>query len=282
MRREFISASVIAMLGLAGCAPKMRKPTKICPGAESVFDSLSSLRSRCESAVGMKANGQCRLRYYTEGKPHKENLSLRLWANPPVEVRLQGDASFVPKAIVLGSNEREFWLSIRPKEVSSYWWGEWAEQDGFHKLPLNPEILLEALGIVEIGGEENWSLSNEGAFDVLTKRNDEGVIIRRMYIHSCTYLAWRFEYFDTEGEVVAAAELYKYKKVSEGFSVPTVIKIVKRAEGDKQDSVRIILRSVRPMAFTEEKRKVIFRRPPIRGFKHVLRIVGGEVIEQPQ
>jgi len=270
MRREFVTASVIAMLVLAGCGRELKMPTRICPGKASVSDSLSSLRSQSENAVPLRANGKCLLRYYDEsGKGHKENFSVKVWVNPPIEIYLQGDVAFDPKGIVLGSNEREFWLAIKPKEISTYWWGEWAEQDSFDEIPVHPKILLEVIGIAEVDGGENWSLSNEGAFDVLTERNDKNAIVKKTYIYSCDCLVRRIEYFGSDNEAVAVAELYKYKEVSRGFSVPTVIKIVKRAEDKKEDSVRITLDSVERANFTEEARSRIFAPPEPGGFKRV-------------
>lgn len=280
MLRKLVTPLAAATLVFAGCGPEIKIPTRICPGKKSVAGALFELRLRSESAVSLRANGQCRLQYYADGdKPKKENFPVKVWVNPPAQIRLQGDVAFDPKAIVLGSNEREFWLAIKPKEISTYWWGEWSQTSCLEKLPISPRLLLEALGVVEVGGGESWSLSNEGAFDVLTKRGEQGGMVEKIYIHSCNYRVWRIEYFDADGENAAITELYGYKEISEGFSIPTVIKIIKRAEDDKEDSVRITLGSVKPMEFTD---KQIFKRRPPRGFKHVFRIVGGEVIEQPQ
>lgn len=267
MSGRLVTAIAAAILVVGGCGPRIERPTRICPGAESVFESLSSLRAQSKNVVPLKANGQCRLEY--DGTKHKENFPIKLWFSPAFDVRLQGDVAFDPRGIVLGSNAREFWLAIKPKEVSSYWWGRWAEQDSFDKLPLNPKILLEALGIVKVEGGANWSLSNEGAFDVLTERNDEGAIIKRIYVHSCNYLVWRIEYFDVSGEVAAAAELYKYKEISRSFSVPAVIKIITRAEGKIEDSVSITLGSIKSTNFTEKQKNRLFTRPEPRGFKRV-------------
>jgi hypothetical protein len=119
------------------------------------------------------------LEYYVEGKtkPQRENLSVKLRVNPPAEIYLQGDKPLVSKAIVVASNEREFWLAIRPK-ISLYCWGLWSEQDSGGGLVINPRTLLEALGIEQIDAGQDWSLSNEGAFDVLTKR-ERGVVTCR-------------------------------------------------------------------------------------------------------
>ena len=283
-RLFFHFAAVV--LVLAGCAPQMQKLMRVCPGAESALDSLSLLRLRSENAVSLKANGQCRLQYYVEGKPHKENFPVKLWFSPHHQIRLQGDVAFDPKGIVLGSNEDEFWLAIKLKEISSYWWGWWSEESRAEKLMISPKTLLEALGIASVGsgkiGGWNWSLSNEGAFDVLTKQ-DGSTETKKIYINNCDYLVRRIEYLDMNGQAVIVTEMDKYKQVIEGFFVPSIVKIVK-CGGSVDDLVSVIisLKSIKSVNFSEKAQKRLFTRPQPRGFKHIYKIVDGDMVEQPQ
>jgi hypothetical protein len=294
-----------AILILGGCAAQMQKSARICPGKESIAESLSSLRLQLENAVPLKANGQCLLQYYAEDrKPKKENFPVKLWVNPPVEIYMQGDVAFDPKGIALGSNEDEFWLAVRLKEVSGYWWGRWSEEDYPEKLMISPRLVLEALGISAFanatadkpaaGDIEGWSLSKEGAFDVLTKR-EGGAKTRKIYINNgstgspsraksrdCDYLVRRVEYFDDDGRATVVTELDKYKELIKGFFVPTFIKIMNRTDRNKEDSVQITLSSVKPANFTDKQRKRLFIRPQEQGVKHIYKIVDGKIIEQPK
>ena len=226
MLRKFIPFIVVTILLFAGCAPEIQAPVEIVPGKESVAEALSVLKARSQNAVPLLAKGRCLLQYYDaeKKKPKKEPLTVRVLMRPPVEVYLQGDATLVPKAVVLGSNEREFWLALKPKEISTYWWGQWSEQVSSEGLTINPRTVLEAIGVVEIKAEENWSLSNEGAFDILTRRERE-VVIKKIYIYSRDYLVRKIEYFDSNGQAVAYTELEGYKEVSDGFFVPALINI---------------------------------------------------------
>jgi len=298
---------VAAVLILSGCVPQQLKPTPVCPGKESAAEALSVLGSRAKDMVPLKANGQCLLEYYVEGKKHKENFPVKLWVhpvrsktpdicpllagisngvNPPVEVYLQGDIAFNPRGLVLGSNEREFWLSIRPEEISSYWWGLWSEGGYNEKLVISPQIVLEALGIAAVGGDEygekDWSLSKENGFDVLTQSSDEGRPVKKLYISSCDYLVRRIEYFYTGDEVTVAAELEKYKEVLEGVFVPASVKITTRAGVNRGDSVKITFDSIKKAEFPEKLRNRIFTRPDPQGFKHIYKVVNGRIVEQPQ
>ena len=274
-----------AILIFASCAPKIQKPVEVVPGKESVAEALSVLKARSQNAVPLLAKGRCLLKYYDaeKKKPKKEALTVRILVKPPVKIYLQGDATLVSKAVVLGSNEREFWLAFRPKEISTYWWGQWSEQVSSEGLTINPRTVLEAIGVVEIKAEENWSLSNEGAFDVLTRR-ERGVVIKKIYIYSRDYLVRKIEYFDSNGQAVAYTELEGYKKVSDGFFVPALINIITYRQNNGEDSLNINLHlmSIRPKEITEGMQNYFFNRPEPQGFEHVWVNEGGKWIKQQQ
>jgi hypothetical protein len=307
--RRLLLTVTSVMLIFAGCAAQIQKPVRVCPGKESIAESLSSLRLQLENAVPLKANGQCLLQYYAEDrKPKKENFPVKLWVNPPVEIYMQGDVAFDPKGVILGSNEDEFWLAVRLKEVSGYWWGRWSEKDYPEKLMISPRLVLEALGasafanasvfasaVAEamadeqatpdttadkpaVGDEGKWSLSNEGAFDVLTQQ-EGGAKTRKVYINNCDYLVRKVEYFGGDDRAAIVMELDKYEKITKDFSVPGVIKITNCASGNKGDSVQITLSFVKPANFTDKQRGRLFIRPQAQGFQHIYKIVDGKIIE---
>jgi len=273
------------ILVFAGCTSEIRKPKKICPGKDSVVEALAALQSHSQNVVPLRANGQCRLEYYIEGKEklQRENFNVRLWVNPPVELYLQGDKALVPKAIILGSNEQEFWLSLRPKEISTHWWGNWPEQDLSEGLVINPRTLLESLGIGEAETQRGWSLSNEGPYDIIAKR-EQDVVIKKIYVFSCDYRVRQIEFFNRDGKAIALAELDKYKEVSDGFFIPSLIKVTTYAQetGETSLSITLDLKSIKPAKITEPRRKALFKLPQPRGFTNVYRIVNGKWFKQDQ
>jgi len=279
MPGKFIPFIVVAILIFAGCALEIQKPVEVVPGKESVAEALSVLKARSQNAVPLLARGRCLLQYYdADKKKHKkESLTVSVLVKPPVEIYLRGDATLAPKAIVFGSNEREFWLSIR----RTCWWGTWSEQNSSEGLMINPRTVFEALGVAEIKAEENWSLSNEGAFDVLT-RQEQGVVIKKIYIYSLDYLVKKIEYFDSNSQAVAYTEMDGYKEVSDGFFVPALIKIITCRQNNGEDSLGITLdlKSIRPKTITEGMQNFYFNRRPPQGFKHEYRIISGKWIEQ--
>ncbi|MBW7991200.1 MAG: DUF4292 domain-containing protein [Planctomycetes bacterium] len=274
----------VGMLFFSGCVIEPPKPLEVVPGKESVTEALTVLKARSQNAVSLLARGRCVFEYYDpeKKKRKKEKLEVVVLMKPPVEIYLQGDATLVSKAIILGSNEREFWLVMRPNEISTYWWGTWSEQNSAEGLLINPRTLFEALGFLETGADENWSLSNDGGFDVLTKQ-DRGVVIKKMHVNRRDYLVSKIEYYDSKGRALALAELKDYKEISEGFFVPTSIKIVAYNQdgGAEPLGVTLNLRSIKPKEFNEKQQR-LFERPPPGKFKHILKNEGEKWIEQSQ
>lgn len=265
---------VAAVLVFAGCAPQVQKPIINCPGWKSVSEAMSALKIHSQEILPLKASGDCHLRYYAEGKKYDENFPVKLWINPPAKIHLQGDVAFNPKGVVLGSNENEFWLSVRLKEVDSYWWGKWNEQGGYEKVKIDPRKLLEAIGIAEIGDEQSWSLTNQAGLSVLTERNEQNSITKKIYVSNCTFLISKIEYYDASGRAAVVAEVNNYEKVSDNFSVPTSIKISCQPGGKNEDRIdtTLNLKSVKGANLTEEQERILFTRPEPEGFKHIYKM----------
>ena len=89
----------------------------------------------------------------------------------------------------------------------------------------------------------------------------------------------RIEYFSAGGEVVTAVEINNYKKLPDGFSVPTDIEIINYIN-DKKDKFRLALDLVKPAEFSRRQIEDIFERPKPRGYEHVYEIAGGKLFEQ--
>jgi hypothetical protein len=280
--RKRVRLTVALALITAGCAERPQEVLQICPGKGSAVEALSALQTQAHNAAPLRANGTCRLKYYADGKPKKEQFPIKLWLNPAAQIYLQGDVAFDPRAVVLGSNVEEFWLAIRLKEVSSYWWGRWSQASRAGALLISPRLVLEGLGIMVSGSEADahWSLSKQGVFDVLTQRGRGQKIIRKIYIYCCDYSVRKIEYFDVNGRPVLTLELEDYEQVNEDFAVPGVVKITSVGEQvDEPTQVTVKLTSVKPITFSEKLKERIFVRPEPEGFKHVYRIVGGDVLE---
>ncbi len=226
----------------------------------------------------LRAAGQCLLRYYLDGKQQKENFPVKLWINPPNEIYLQGDVAFDASGLVLGANADEFWFWLKPKEISSYWWGSWSQDNAAGRFALNSSALLEAFGSVDFQNG-NWSLTQSSNFDVLIMTDEQGTILKRVYIDSCDYLVSKIEYLDSAGRF-GRAEFADYEIVDENFSVPRSIKVIMSTNDAGENSVLITLASVKLAQFSQQQRNRLFVRPQPRGFAHIYTIINGKVIEQ--
>ncbi|MHC4214026.1 MAG: hypothetical protein ACYSWP_11700 [Planctomycetota bacterium] len=268
---------------LAGCGPKDIEPVRECPGAFSLEDSLGRFRARSEAAVLFKAWGYCRFIYHSRGKLHKEPFWIKLWANPPYDFYAEGDVGFDPRGIRLGSNRDEFWLVIKP-EISSYWWGKWSENKDIDRLVVSPRLIIEALGLVgpdERTGGEKWSLKRLGRYDVLKLSDDQGMTVKKVYVETCDYLVRKIEYF-SDGKRSVLMELDKYRKVTEGFSVPRKISMLRNKSNGKQESVLITLDNAKPNPGLKNRARKNMFNPPERErlkVKNEYRIIQGRPIK---
>ncbi len=265
---------------LSGCGVQVPKQLRICPGAGSASEVEALMKLQGSRAVPLKVNGSCVWQQSKDGiLQRREGFNVKLWVDWPDRIRLQGDAAFDPTAIVSGSNEKEYWLAIRPKEISGYWWGRWEKTDSFDGLKISPKILLEAMGAVEVDFSQGWSLTNEGAFDVLTKVS-EGLDVKKVYIFNCDKRVAKIEYFDGEGERKVTVELKDYKKVTDDFYVPGVMKFISNIEREVEDIFLITIVSAKEAKFSEQQRKRLFEKPSMEGFEHI--VENGVPVKMPE
>jgi hypothetical protein len=273
------------IVAAAGCTtPETTEQLPICPGKGSAEEALAVLTSRAEKAVPLRVSGgQVRLRYYVpddeEAKRH--NLPMQLWFHPPSHIYIQGSIAVDAKALIVGCNEEEFWLALRPKEMSAYYYGQWDETANVDGLVVSPQIVLEAFGIIARHdggtGSDGWSLTSEGPFDVLTLENADGQIRKRVHIYTCDYLVRKIEYFDLEGKLAATAELDDYKAVVEGFQVPTKMIVTAIGSDGRADVANIKLASLREKELSALARQKVFARNPrdMERFEKVYRYEDG-------
>jgi hypothetical protein len=266
------------VLLFAGCAAPTPKPIRFCPGKQTASEAIEALNLRSQQVMPVRASGQCLLRYRLEGKSRKENFPVKLWVNPPGEVYLQGDVAFDATGLVFGSNSDEFWFWLKPKEISSYWWGRWTQADDLRGLALSPSAVLDAFGAVKLRNGD-WSLTH-GQYDILWLHNAQGDLRERIFIEPCDYVVSKIEYFNSSGVIAASAEFSEYKKIADGFFTPQLIKITAFAEDDIKNSVEISLSSINLVRLNEQQRQRLFVRPGPQGFEHIYQIIKGRTIEQ--
>ncbi|MBN2588386.1 MAG: hypothetical protein JXA96_00870 [Sedimentisphaerales bacterium] len=287
MRRMGFSPCCIALCAitiflLSGCGNNIIKPLPVCPGKANVTESLAAIQSQSENMIPLftnKGDFSIELYNYDKDELQKQHLNIRiLLIKPPSEIYVQGNAGIIDKAMVLGSNAKDFWIKVKPDPINSYWWGQWSDQDEDAGIMINPKTMLEALGITEIDTDANWSLANEGAYDVLTKK-EQGIITKKLYIYCCDYRVKKIEYNDRYGKPIVLAKLDKYKEVSPGFFIPFSIKINSLSKNIEDTfNIEINLDTINPA--TEKQADYKIDRPKTPSVDHVYQIINGEGIEQ--
>ncbi len=274
--------SLLSLLLFAGCAAQPgSQPVRRCPGKANLSESLKTLNERREKIISLRASGQCLLQYHADKKIRKENFPIKLWINPPYEIYLQGDVAFDATGLVFGSNADEFWFWLKPKEVSSYWYGKWSQAGNFSGLSTSPNLILEAFGRIDVN-QQGWQFKHENNLDLLILRNKDGIINRKIYIEPCDYIVRKIELFDDSGDMSLKAEFTEYEKLEQGYLVPSKIKLNAYLESGQGDSAQITLSSIKPLNLNIEQRKRLFVRPPARGFNHIYKVIDGKPVEQGQ
>jgi hypothetical protein len=277
-------ASVLATL-IGGCATGPGR-LAVCPGKPTAEEALKTLAARAGAAAPLRANGQAMLTYHVPNKKRAErhNLPLGLWFEPPGNIYIQGSVAVDPKAVIVGANDREFWMAMTPKEMSSYYIGRWEGVRDFEGLMMSPRVVLEALGIIAEPNDASdaalWTLENKGPYDVLTRRDEAGRLLRRVHIYSCDYAVHKIEYFDDRGKAVAVAQLGDYQSVVEGFRVPTRIHVVSTASDGRKDTMEISLRGVKTTKFNDRQRQYMFVPPDSSKFENIYRYEGGRWVPE--
>jgi len=270
---------------LGGCVsgpPKLA----VCPGKPSVDDALKTLTARAAAAVPLRANGQAMVTYHVPDKkrPERHNLPIELRFEPPGNIYIQGAIAVDPKAVIVGANDREFWMAVSPKEMSAYYIGQWDEVRDFEGLMMSPRVVLEALGIVaEPNGEPDtalWKLENKGPYDILTRRDEAGRLVQRVYIYACDYAVQKIEYFDAHGKTIAVAQLGDYESVVEEFRVPTKIHVVSTSPDGREDTMEISLRGVKTTKFSDRQRQFLFAPPNSGTFENTYRYLAGRWVPE--
>ncbi len=281
------STSFLLLALLGGCVTQpQRQRLVVCPGKATAAEALQTLTARAQSAVPVWASGHAILAYYVPDrkKPERHSLNLLLRFDPPARVYLQGSVTAVERAVILGSNEEEFWLALKPKEISSFYLGRWQDVRDFEGLVMSPRVVLEAVGIVNVPGTEPnpalWKLENRGPYDILTQRDESGHPVRRLHVYACDYTVREIEYFDRRGKVVAVAQLDGYKPVEKTlFSVPTQISVVSTRPDGRKDSVVMDFESPKTKPFAEKQQK-IFRPPDADKYEHVYQYENGQWVPE--
>lgn len=253
---------------ISGCAaPTVKEAPVICDD-KSIGQVVQIFQRRRENIRPLRAGGSLYLRWYdSEEKAHEENLNIDLRFCPPDRIYFRGN-SILGEAVRLGANAEQFWIMMKPKEISTYQWGMRSHVEGCRPRQwLNPQCIFEALGVLWV--DTTWSVFSRGALQVLTRMDDRGNVVQKIYVGCSDYLARRIEYYDHEGRAAVVLELDGYRHVSDAAPVPTRINITHYETNTVAD---ITLKNVKLFEPSPKQLVGLFTRPEPKGFKHVFKL----------
>jgi hypothetical protein len=277
---------MVIILVVAGCAARPER-LRVCPGKATVEESLQMLAANAATAVPLRSRGEAMLTYHVPDKrtPERHNLILQVRFEPPSDIYVLGGVSVNQRAVIMGSNREQFWLAISVEEISDYYLGDWDEARGGEgrAMGMSPQVVLEAFGILAEPNDGldpgSWTLSNKGPYDILTRRDETGRLLKRVYVYACDYRVYKIEYFDRRGRIIAVAQLGAYEPV-DGFYVPTQIRIVSTAPDGRKDTMEIKLSGLRTTEFSDRQRQVFFNPPEGDDYENVYQYEAGQWVPQ--
>ncbi len=271
-----VAAATAGVLLFGGCQAPLKEPLgpeiELLKGKPDIAAAVAAINAHRQFVKPIRAGGNCLIEWYDDdGKKHKENPGIQLRLVPPDHLYFSGDI-LGGEAIRFGTNAEEFWFRIKPKEVSSYWWGKRAVARACGgQGQLGPESLLEALGVVEI--DQTWTLSSKPGYDILTLKDDAGLPVKRIHVDWRDYLVRKIEHFNGSGKTSVVVNMSRYTDGTgklAGIVVPTRIAIVYLNMPNGGLLTDMTLRDLKP--FSPSKAQMngkLFTLPPTKGFKNI-------------
>ena len=266
MDRTFLKSFFLLLaVILAGCGPQPVDDVPVlCDGKATVAEVLAELDEQRANAVSIRSKGKCKVQWTDEdSKVQSEDLVIELRFSPPDRLFLDGRV-LNQEVMRLGSNPEQFWVRMKPKEISVYQWGLWRDADNCdsHQL-INPRNVLEALGMVSV--DDSYVLLHDGYHDILTLTDEAGRIVKRVYVSCVDYRVARIEYYNG-GMISVVVELSDHVAV-ENSAVASRISITNF--GSNNMRADIDLKGVR---LFEDPKPKLFIKPSEKGFRDVYKL----------
>lgn len=251
----------VAGLFLTSCGEVVQQEKILC-------DCDSNWRVSENNISSFYIKGNCIIDIDDDGHRIKESYRVKIYYEPQQNLYFQGDHDLLGKAIILGSNSDEFWLWIRHKEVSSYWFGDWNKMDS-SSLLISPDIIFEAMGISSNSTDE---YKIEDGYYVFQQGS------KKKYYSCCDGLLEKIEVIGSTGQVVSICNLSGYFQPVEGkdFTIASNIEIITFNKSGNENKINLKLKknSFKKKEFNDKFRGRFFSRPVPKGAKNIYEIGG--------
>ncbi|MBN1765227.1 MAG: hypothetical protein JW860_08225 [Sedimentisphaerales bacterium] len=168
-------------------------------------------------------------------KQHHQHMGGKVYFVPNADNR--GPASFYlmtkaafDKALVIGSNAREFWMYILPV-VKQGWWGKYEHRgkDCVGDLLIDPRIFLEFMGLAPLPTGPPYPAykvkEETNIIEYLEETSDGFRVQREIILDRRRNLPRQINAYDANGKCIMQARLDDFKKLGEA-QIPGKIKII--------------------------------------------------------
>ena len=131
-------------------------------------------------------------------------------------------------ALVVGSNEKEFWMYIKPDKRG--WWGKYEHQgkDCSKQMMIDPQVFLEFLGLRHLPIRPIYPAYKVAedyyTIEYIDYQNDGYQIKREIIIDRCDNLPREINTYSRDGQRTMHSRLSSYKKLGKAW-VPGEIRI---------------------------------------------------------
>ncbi|MDR2642395.1 MAG: hypothetical protein LBC74_06335 [Planctomycetaceae bacterium] len=143
-------------------------------------------------------------------------LNVRLTCERPKRIRIIGGTSITGQELDFGSNDELFWIWVK-REQDLYFCrhSQFPSCPVRNILPIDPDWLIEALGIVEFKDSERHEgpyPTDDGNWTIITRRSTQtGQFVKKTTIDAKTGLVSKQEIFSPQNELITSALSSDYR-----------------------------------------------------------------------
>ena len=146
----------LALVLLTGCPPRGKGPAaQPTPAPLSIKEAVAAVNGNVAGITRVLSSGGIGISavMHDEGEAHRYDLSGTLRFLPPHYLYLDLGHSLEPSAMRLGSNDKLFWVWVKPQR-GGLWYGWWTDLDPreTYRMPLSPDMILAAMGLSRLPG----------------------------------------------------------------------------------------------------------------------------------
>jgi hypothetical protein len=218
--------AIIVAISAFGCVPPPPPPPINYQSIKSIREVVSAVNANNEKIPTLWATHDYEaILFDDQKKSHYINGDGVLLYRSPDELRLQGSKDLIGPVFDLGTNAKDYWLSVVP-EVDTTWYGDFADLNDAaleqNQIPIQPEMVLQVLGIEPIDKNFNelpaptMRFNNDARAYMLVwnaKLPDRWIAQREVWYDFDTLRPIRIFLFDAMGRVVLRAVLSNHRQV---------------------------------------------------------------------